>query len=76
MSPEEVPPSLKKILDDAAGKAHSAEGPVMRCFAEILTHHERDVRAQVADQIEREYYSRDLAHGAYLRAAEIARGEG
>ena len=41
MTPEEIPPRLKEILDRAAGKDHSATGPVMACLAEILTEHQR-----------------------------------
>lgn|SRR5574341_879625 len=37
--PEEVPARLKEILDLAAGKDHSATGPVMQCLAEVLTEH-------------------------------------
>jgi hypothetical protein len=37
---------------------------------------EREVRAKVAEEIEAEYHRRDIAHGAYLHAAQIARGEG
>lgn len=37
MTPEEIPAELKGILDRRAGKAHSADGYVMRALAEILT---------------------------------------
>ena len=40
--PEEaVPPELAAILDRAAGREHSATGPVMTCLAEILAAHRR-----------------------------------
>lgn len=48
MTPDEVPDELKAILDRAAGKDHSATGPVMTCFAEILTAHERMVLAKAS----------------------------
>lgn len=40
MKPEDIPPELKKMLDEAAGKEHSATGSVMTALAEILTAHE------------------------------------
>lgn len=43
MRPEDVPPDLKAIVDRAAGKEHSAAGPVMACLAELLTAHRRMV---------------------------------
>lgn len=47
MSPEDIPADLKAILDKAAGKEHSAEGPVMACLAEILTAHGAMVSSRV-----------------------------
>jgi hypothetical protein len=38
-----VPAHLKAIVDTAAGKQHSDDGAVMRCLAEVLAIHERDV---------------------------------
>lgn len=35
--PEDIDPGSKAILDRAAGKDHSEQGPVMACLAEILT---------------------------------------
>jgi hypothetical protein len=46
MTPGEVPPELKKILDERAGKAHSDGGPVMSALAEILTRHREMVCAE------------------------------
>jgi hypothetical protein len=40
MTPEQIPAELIAILDQRAGKAHSRQGPVAACLAEILTRHE------------------------------------
>lgn len=34
-----VPPRLAAIVDEAAGKEHSATGPVMACLAQVLAEH-------------------------------------
>lgn len=47
MTPEEVPAALKAIVDRAAGKEHSAAGPVMACVADLLTAHRRMVRIEM-----------------------------
>lgn len=84
MTPAEIPTALRDLLDEAAGKTHSDEGPVMACLASILTAHEAAVLAKVADQIEAHglerrneiapYISRnELA--CYRDAARIARGD-
>lgn len=39
----DVPAHLRAIVDRAAGREHSAGGAVMRCLAEVLAVHERDV---------------------------------
>lgn len=40
VEPSDIPPELIQILNDRAGKAHSTEGSVVSCLAEILTHWE------------------------------------
>jgi hypothetical protein len=40
VTPEEIPPELKEILDQRAGKIHSQGGRVMQALAEILTKYE------------------------------------
>lgn len=37
MTPDQVPAELAAMLDEAAGKEHSAQGPVMGALAAILT---------------------------------------
>ena len=46
-----VPQNLKRIVDRAAGKEHSASGPVMACLAEVLAAHEAMVLRRAADRI-------------------------
>lgn len=41
MTPEQIPPELKTILDRAAGREHGTSGPVMTALAEILTEWDR-----------------------------------
>lgn len=43
----DVPAWAKKLIDDAAGRDHSEQGPVMQCQAEILTRHETETRVRV-----------------------------
>lgn len=40
-----VPPELKAIVDERAGKEHSENGAVMQCLAEVLEVH-RQMLAQ------------------------------
>lgn len=49
MTPAEVPAEFKALLDQAAGKEHSADGPVMTCLAAILTAHRAMVLAEAAE---------------------------
>lgn len=49
MTPDEVPAELKEILDERAGRMHSAGGVVMTTLAEILTRHREMVLAEVDD---------------------------
>lgn len=58
MKPEDIPPSLKKLLDDRAGKDHSRTGSVMSALAEILTLHEQMVRREVASLLVKELCAR------------------
>lgn len=53
MNPQDIPPSLKKILDERAGKEHSQTGPVMTALAEILTLHERMLGRKGKGEIEK-----------------------
>jgi hypothetical protein len=48
MQAAEIPAELREILDRRAGKVHSAEGPVMRCLAEILTRHREIVLSEAS----------------------------
>lgn len=48
MTSEEIPAELKDMLDRAAGRVHSASGPVMTCLAQILTRHEEMVRERLS----------------------------
>lgn len=48
MTPEEIPDELKRILDERAGKVHSANGAVMRALAEILTRYEEMLSADTS----------------------------
>mgnify|MGYP001610865239 CR=1 FL=1 len=41
MNPEEIPIVLKNILDDSAGRVHSANGAVMTALAKILTEYKK-----------------------------------
>lgn len=45
MPPEEIPPELVALLDERAGKRHSADGPVLAALAEILTRYDQ-IRAE------------------------------
>jgi hypothetical protein len=49
MSPDEIPVELTAMLDEAAGKRHSATGPVMTALAAILTRYEEIIRGGLAD---------------------------
>lgn len=49
MKPEEVPDELKAMLDEDAGKDHSANGAVMSSLARILTRYRQMVYAEVDD---------------------------
>lgn len=44
MTPEEIPDELVQMLDEAAGKEHSRQGPVLTTLARILTRYE-EIRA-------------------------------
>jgi hypothetical protein len=71
---------VSELLVDAAYPAALAHGipwhddAVRIMLAAAVAAHEAMVRAKVAEEIEAEYHRRDIAHGAYLHAAEIARG--
>jgi hypothetical protein len=75
-----VPEDLRAILDQAAGKEHSATGPVMACLAEILTAHKKQIRAEFATewaailQEMREDGNVDLRTPIHM-LRDIARGE-
>lgn len=45
----EVPNRYRIMLDEAAGKTHSATGSVMSTLVKILIEHERDVIARICD---------------------------
>lgn len=47
----EVPAHLRAIVDRAAGREHSTDGAVMRCLAEVLTVHERDVQRATVEHL-------------------------
>lgn len=49
--PPPVPPELARMLDEDAGKTHSATGTVMASLARILARHEQMVRERVAGAI-------------------------
>ncbi len=46
MTPEEIPKELVALLDDAAGKPHSAQGPVLAALAKILTAYTAQIHHQ------------------------------
>jgi hypothetical protein len=46
---QHVPAHLRRIVDEAAGREHSAEGSVMRCLAEVLEVHRRDILGMRTD---------------------------
>jgi hypothetical protein len=57
-------------IDEAVRRGVDERLPVLAAGIEAA------VRTKVAEEIEAEYHRRDIAHGAYLHAAQIARGEG
>lgn len=81
---------LVDLLDEQAGKQHSADGPVLAALAEILNRHEVMIRKGVATEIEA-FAAERLRHGgsritilqgrfegesnAFTIAARLARGE-
>jgi hypothetical protein len=86
--PEDVPGEYRDLIDQAAGKTHSATGAVMTTLAQILTLDraatEARVRAQVGGEIETAtpevtvMTSTQVIYQAngMRHAARIARGEG
>lgn len=52
-----VPAHLKAIVDHAAGRVHSDGGAVMRCLAEVLAVHEKDVLSAAAERIRARAYA-------------------
>lgn len=82
MTPAEIPAQLRELLDQAAGKTHSDEGPVMACLANILTTHEATVRTKIAADLERladntwrDHDSREMARSnGIIHAANLVRG--
>lgn len=46
-----VPAELARMLDEDAGKPHSAAGPVMMSLARILVRHEKMVRERIAAEL-------------------------
>lgn len=82
MTPAEIPTELRELLDQAAGKTHSDDGPVMACLASILTEHEASVRTKIAADLERlanntwrDDDSREMARSnGLVHAANLVRG--
>jgi hypothetical protein len=72
-----IPPELVQMLDADAGKAHSADGPVLASLAQILARHEQLVRAQLLAEQEQgreEAYAR--AEQEFLDAWNAAPRDG
>lgn len=85
-----IPQELVDLLDERAGKRHSADGPVLAALAEILDRYEVMIRKGVATEIEA-FAAERLRHGgsritilqgrfegednAFTIAARLARGE-
>ncbi len=41
MTPQQIPRELVDLLDERAGRKHSADGQVLRTLAEILTRYDQ-----------------------------------
>lgn len=50
MLPTEIPQELIDLIDERAGKKHSAEGQVLTTLAEILTRYDEIRKAQETQQ--------------------------
>lgn len=67
VTPEEIPAELKSMLDEDAGKEHSATGSVMTSLARVLARH----REMVLAESEEAFRILRIQHKAYRDMDEV-----